>query len=503
MAMRMTGMVSGMDTESIVQDLVAARRKKVDDVTKKQTKHQWKQEAWKGLNTKLKNLQNKYLSNMRFTTAYNKKTTNVSNSNAVSVITGDNAVNGVQSLEIDKLAKTGYLTGDKLASDKEITAMSKITDLTGGNISGETSLELEIGGKKSNITINEDTTISDVLTQLQKKGLNASFDAKQQRLFVSSKESGDSNNFNIKAVADDANSAKALKALGLDTASGATKVDGQDAEIKLNGATFTSSNNVFEINGLTITAKETTAAGQSISLSTEMDTSGIYDMIKNFIKEYNSVINEIDKLYNADAAKGLEPLTNDEKDAMSETEIEEWEKKIKESVLRRDSDLSSVGSTLKNVMNSTIKIGGKEYGLYDFGINALGYFNAAENERNAFHIDGDEDDENTSGNTDKLKAMIASDPNTVITYFTKLSQDLYGKMSDMSKSVEGRRTFGSFYDDKKMQSDYDDYTTKIKDMEDKLNAYEDKWYKKFSKMETAMAKMQSNASAVSGLFGGN
>ena len=108
MAMRMTGMYSGMDTESIIQELVSAKRTKVDDVKKKQTKLEWKQDAWKDLNTKLKNLQSKYISNMRFASSYMKKTTAVSNSSAVSVITGENAVNGVQSLEVKQLAKTGY-----------------------------------------------------------------------------------------------------------------------------------------------------------------------------------------------------------------------------------------------------------------------------------------------------------------------------------------------------------------------------------------------------------
>ena len=72
----------------------------------------------------------------------------------------------------------------------------------------------------------------------------------------------------------------------------------------------------------------------------------------------------------------------------------------------------------------------------------------------------------------------------------------------MSKSVNGYRSYGNFYDDKKMQSDYDDYTSKIKDLEDKLTAYEDKLYAKFSKMETAMAKMQSSQNAVAGLLRG-
>jgi flagellar hook-associated protein 2 len=140
--------------------------------------------------------------------------------------------------------------------------------------------------------------------------------------------------------------------------------------------------------------------------------------------------------------------------------------------------------------------------LSDFGIATLGYFTAADNEKNAYHIDGDEDDSDTSGNTDKLKSMIASDSSTVISFFTQLSQNLYTKMSDLSKSVDGYRSYGSFYDDKKMSSDYSDYTTKISEMEDKLNDYEDKLYSKYSSMETALAKLQSNSSAVTALLGG-
>ncbi len=98
--------------------------------------------------------------------------------------------------------------------------------------------------------------------------------------------------------------------------------------------------------------------------------------------------------------------------------------------------------------------------------------------------------------------MIASDPDKVISFFTKLSQNLYTTMNENSKSIEGYRSFGSFYDDKKMKSDYDSYKTKIKDLEKKLTEYEDKWYAKFAAMETAMAKMQNNASAVTSLLGG-
>ncbi len=503
MPMRLSGLMSGMDTESIIQQLVEARSTKVKTAKKEQTKLEWKTDAWKELNTKLKNLQSKYLANMRFTSAYSKKVTKVSNSSAVSVITGENAVNGVQSLEVNELAKTAYLTGGKVSAENGdgVTALTKLSELSGFNGSGK--IQLSTGGQTVDIDITEDTTISDVLTRLKDAGLNASFDAKQQRFFVSSKESGAANNFEIKGM--DEGGKAALSAMGLEVGgldNGATMIQGKDAKITLNGATFESSTNVFEINGLTYTALSETKPGESVTITTEQDVDGIYDMVKNFLKEYNSLVNEMDKLYNAESAKGYEPLTDEEKEAMSDSEVEKYEQKIKDALLRGDENLSSVNSALQEVMSAGVEVNGKTMYLFNFGINTLSYLEAPDNEKHAYHIDGDPDDGNTSGNADVLKGMIASDPDTVISFFSQLSKNLYDKMTDMSKSVNGYRSFGNFYDDKKMKSDYDDYTSKIKELEQKLNDYEDKWYKKFAAMESAMAKMQQGASAVTSLLGG-
>lgn len=502
MPMRLSGLMSGMDTESIISQLVEVRKVKVDKAKKSQKSINYKQEAWKGLNTKLQNLQNKFISNMRFTSSFMKKATKVSNPNAVSVITGENAVNGVQSLRVDSLAKTAYLTGAKLGEDTSYTALSTMENL-GVEFDEEGKGVLTVANKTNSldIEITKDTTISDVLDKLKEFGLNASFDEKNQRLFISAKESGANNDFTISG------SSSVIDKLGLNTevgqedGSGATKVAGKDAVIYLNDAKFTNSNNVFNINGLTFTALSETKAGEEVTITTQDDTDGIYDMIKNFVKEYNSVINEMDKLYNAADSK-LEPLTDEEKDAMSDREVEDWEKKINDSILRRDENLGDIASALKSIMSAGVEVGGEKLYLSDFGINTLSYFSSADNEKNAYHIDGDSDDSSTAGNADVLKGLIASDPNKVISFFTGLSQNLYSKMSDMSKSVDGKRTFGTFYDDKKMKADYTEYNSKIKELEAKLNAYEDSWYKKFSKMETAMAKMQSNTSAVTAMLGG-
>ena len=651
--MRLSGLISGMDTESIIQELVSAKQTKVDNTKKAQTKHEWKQDAWKSLNTKLKNLQSKYVANLRFSSSYMKKTTKVSNNSAVSVITGEDAVNGVQELSVKQLAKTAYLTGGKVqagAEGKKWDALTKISDVMGADFKAG-DITFTTGGKTVDIEVTEDTTISDFLSKIKASGLNANFDAGQQRFFISAKQSGADSNFSM--TADNVGGAKILAALGLQvslkddpdslkqyqeyasyynendkdatiagmrslidgdiatqtqnyldryknlvelkkeaedkitelkkdsdkneaaikaqeeslaayekemkditdsyiditTATGddgevtytatakedfkknveesyyekaayasevlkkynagtdvegyATKIEGRDARIVLNGAEFTSANNTFAVNGLTFTALAETKADEVVTVTTQDDTDGIYNMLKDFLKEYNSIINEVDKLYNADSAKGYEPLTDDEKDAMSESEAEKYETKIKDALLRRDSSLSSIRSGFVEVMSKGIEVNGKKMYLSSFGINTLSYFTAGDNEKNMYHIDGDPDDASTSGNADKLKSMIASDPDTVVSFFTQLSKNLYSKMNDLSKPVEGYRSFGSFYDDKKMKTDYDDYKTKISDLEEKLADYEDKWYKKFSSMETALAKLQSSTSAVTSLLGGS
>ena len=287
------------------------------------------------------------------------------------------------------------------------------------------------------------------------------------------------------------------------TNSGAKKIDGCDSEIKLNGITYTSSLNTYSINGLSITAMQATGDGDTnaITVTTATDTQAIYDKIKSFLTQYNSLINEMTSLYNADTAKGYEPLTDDEKSAMSDSEVEKWEEKIKSSLLRRDDSLESVMNLMTNAMSQPVTIDGKKYYLSSFGIKTLGFLNAPENQQNAYHIDGDEDDTATTGNEDKLMAMINSDPDTVVSFMQQLTTNLYDAIGTKMKSSTLSSIY-KVYNDKEMASEYSDYTTTIKKWEQKLRDQEDAYYKKFSAMETALSKLQSQTSSLSNLFGG-
>lgn len=310
-------------------------------------------------------------------------------------------------------------------------------------------------------------------------------------------------------IVNDANADKtsdeyknALQLIGDNSGSGtgAVRIQGQDAIVELNGATFTSASNNFQINGLTITANQLTGADEEISITTNTDTQGIYDMIKGFFTEYNTLIKEMDSLYNADSAKGYEPLTDDEKEAMTDKEIEKWEEKIKKALLRRDDTLQSVSDSIKNAFQKSYEINGKKYSLSSFGIKTGGYFTSGDNEKSIFHIDGDSKDSTSSGNTDKLMAAIASDPDTVCEFFNKLADGVYAELSNKMKGTTLSSAY-TVYNDKSMKNEYNEYTKTIKSWEEKIESYEEKYRKQFTAMEKALATLNSNSSSLTGLLG--
>lgn len=281
-----------------------------------------------------------------------------------------------------------------------------------------------------------------------------------------------------------------------------TKVSGEDAVIKVDGVTYTSSTDTLTVNGMTITALEET--DKDVTISTKTDTEGVYNMIKDFITAYSDLMNEMDALYNAESSKGYDPLLTEEKEALSESEIEEWEKKIKDSLLRRDSTLSDVSAALRMDMMMTMNIGGKTMSLADFGIETQSYFKAKDNERNAYHILGNKDDPlswQPEEGKPSLDGMIETDPEAVMEFFVGLTNKLHDTIADKMSPTKMSSAL-TVYNDKKMKEDYDDYTKKIKEQEEKLNDYMDKWYAKFSAMEVALSKLESKNSSLSSLFGG-
>lgn len=498
---RLTGMNSGLDTDAMVKELVSAYEKKGQKTKNAKTKHEWKTDIWSGLNKKIKAFNSKVKS-LQFSSNYNLKKTTSSDENKVSVVAKENAVKGTQSITVDNLAKTAYVTSAKLQAvdangnptGGKITADSKLSEL-GMKSSPHTVTVTRKNGEKIDIDAGSETTVGEFVNKLKSFGLDASFDENNGRFFISAKESGEANDFTF--TSDHPN---VLKKLGLSAEAGASVIAGEDAKITLNGAEFTSSTNSFDINGLAINVKGLTEPGNQITLTTDTDADAIYKNIKSVVSEYSKLINELSKLYNADSARKFNPLTDEEKDAMTDDEVEKWETKIKDSLLRRDGNISSVMNAMKSATMATYEVGGKKMTLSDFGIGTLGYFSSEDNEKSALHISGDADDESVSGETNKLKAAIAADSDAVADFFSQLMTNLSDQFNKLSTSTTNR-SYGNFYDDKKIKSDMTAYEKKVADFETYLADIEDKYYKQFTKMEKAMAKLNSTQTQLGNYFG--
>lgn len=545
MPIRVSGLVSGLDTESLVKELVSAYSTKKDSYVKKQTKMEWTMDAWSTVNSKTYSFYSSTLSNARFSSDYNVKKASSSNEKVATVSTSNNAVNGTQTLSVKQLAATGYMTGSRIAAtdNSKLTGKSTLAEI------GMTGDSGKIAVGDTEIELTSDMTMNDFISKLKDAGVNANFDEDSQRIFINAKKSGVAGEFSI--VAKDESGLSAITNLGLfssvDTqgnetadmkeyrklaaegdsfaadvisrveggtlanSAGSARISAQDAKIVLNGAEFTGSNNSFSINGLNINISAVTEtkdedgnviSDDPIQITTSTDTQGIYDKIKSFLKGYNELVSYLDGLYYADAASGYEPLTDDEKEKLTDKQIEDWEKKVKDGLLHRDSNLSAVSYALRGAFSkTTLTVGDKTYSISDFGIGTGEFAATKDKDRGVYHINGDKDDPLTSSKADKLMEAISKDPEAVTEFFQKLANNMYDALSDKMKSSSVRSAF-TIYNDKQMSSQYSDYTDKVKSWEDKLKDYEDYYYKKFSQMEKALSELQQKTSALQGLLGG-
>lgn len=699
MPIRMTGMVSGLDTEAIINSLVEAQKAKNKKTTDKKTKLEWTQEKWKDLNTKIYSLYTGTLSKMRLQSSYGTKKVTCSNSDKVQVKGNSTAPLGEQSLTISKVAKSGYMTGAQITTESggAVTSSTKMSEL---GIEDGTTLTIKAGSESKEITLNSDTKVSDLVKEMKEVGVNVNFDANQKRFYISAKKSGVDNDFALtvsdskgtealkklglvsdslsaeekaayKPWADAANAATdddifanimnddtlkayyksqvskrtesyqkivttlesdittlnsekdnlqteldALNAINLDDADAyeefqkkhasemaaveeeynalppdeqaattldemkrtkadqllaqdianktteiqekqdaidgkqgeiddinntkltgtdgnegvaeeikqevikkaklskdildagtvagsgytgklATKIDGEDAEFVLNNVKYTSSTNETTINGVTLTLTGTTAPDETITFTVTNDTEGVYNMVKDFVKQYNEVLAEMNKLYYADSARGYDPLSDDERDAMSDTEIEKWETKIKDSLLRRDSTLGSLTSAMRSSLLTSVEVKGKKYSLSSFGICTSSDYS----EKGKLHIKGDSEDDTYASETNKLKDALEKDPDTVMEVMTGIMGELYGTLQEKMKKTKNMSSALTFYNDIYMKNQITALNKQIKKDEEKLTDLEDRYYKQFTAMEKALSEMQSQTSMFSSYFG--
>lgn len=522
MPIRMSGLVSGMDTESIIKELMNAQSQKKVKIENKITKHEWKTEKWKDLNKKLYDFYKGSLSKARLEGSFQtRKVSSADETKVKASASGSIAAYGTHKVRVEQLASAQFVTGGQLgevkdASGKKVT-VSGATKLSQLGISvsegEESTITIASGDKKINLDVTADTTVNDFLTACRDAGLTANYDTSQKRFFLTAEESGLDHAFSITSTTKGGAAGDALKKLGLAQVEYTKKDDGtieykydktnEDFSVKeaansivyLNGAKLVNNSNEISANGLNLELNAVTG-NDEISINVTKDTQGVYDMVKGFIKDYNELLKELNDAYYADSAYGYEPLTSEQREAMNDEDIEKWENKIKDSLLRRDGTVNSLISSMKMTMTASVDYNGKKYSLSSLGIMTTDY-----KEKGQLHINGDADDGATMGKDNDLMKAIEEDPDMVMTVVTTLAGKLYSTFGEKMSTTTNSSAL-TFYEDKKMKTDLDKYKKELSTMEDKLSAMEDRYYKQFTAMEKALSQLNSQSSSLTSLFGG-
>ncbi len=578
---RLSGLNSGLDTDSIVQNLMKVQQMKYDKIYQNKVKAEWKRDAYTEVNNLLRKFKDEYASflstknNMLSSATYKNFTVTASEAGVANVTANATAQAGSYTLEVSQLATGSKMTGAGVTASGtglttttvNNTALESIAGLTAGKIdSGE--IKFSINGKdftfqstdtlrKMMDTVNasdagvtmkytqlgdkltieskvmgaydpslteptkptydfvysgavalpdameepaEGTTQAekDAYTQYQQE-FKAYQDAHSAERTAYDKAHGELvKQYNIDKSAYDTNAQRSLNVtdtsgvLGKLGMNGATVQQGRDAHVKINGEDVVRSTNNFEVDGVTFALQRETTAPVNYTVARDVESS--VAAVKNLVTAYNSLI---DGLYGKVTEKknySYVPLTDDQKKDLKETEIALWEAKAKSGLLRRDSALDSLINTARRAFSDAVG----DYGT----LEKIGISSSVYKYQSASTIEIDEA---------KLRAALESDPDKVMKLFTNRVEKEDGTLDTQKSGLMYRLTsaFDSFTSTTKdvnlklLGETISKYESSMKTELNRLSTQQERYYKQFTAMETALAKMQSQSSSLTGMLSGS
>ncbi|NLB17673.1 MAG: flagellar filament capping protein FliD [Syntrophomonadaceae bacterium] len=410
MVMRLTGLASGMDIDQMVTDLMKANRMKVDAIFQKKQVLEWKRDDYRDINTKLLTLRNSAF-NMKLQSSFSSKTATSSNTNVLTATAGGSAVPSNYSITVHNLASgVSRSSTETLAPSYKGTGSERVINSLGEQfgLSGNVTFTLEgmVDGvaKEESFTFDTATAnINNVVKAINDAGIgiNASYDSGTERFFLMTSGSGSETKIHVKADAENflTDNLKLAVNVGADDSNAHM---GIDATIDFNDATgLKYASNQFTLNGINFDLKS--GGGQTVTVNVARDIDAAVDNIKAFVELYNSTIDGLNTKLTEKRHRDFPPLTDAQKEEMSEKEIEKWEEKARSGILSSDQLLSSAYNKLRSAAMSRVEV---EPGVFS-SLSAIGINTQIYTEKGKLHID-----------ETKLREALINDPDKVMSIFT-------------------------------------------------------------------------------------
>ncbi|XAZ37721.1 flagellar hook-associated protein 2 [Bacillus velezensis] len=502
MVTRITGLNSGLDVDSLVKKLMDAEKQPLNKLNQQKQTLEWKRDAYREMNTQIADMYSTTFNNMLMSTNWNKKTVTSSDS-SVSAAAVSAEQNISTSMSVQQLATpTTYKSSGAInfTSGQSQTLKFNVTN------PGETK------PTEVNVTIAATDTIDDVISKLNSSGLGVTALKEKisngtdyvDTIAFTSNKTGEG--FTL-AAGDDATKSFLKDQLGFDVDDATNELtanaEGKNAKFTFNGLEMTKTSNNFTINGIKYTLNSVTDSNKTVTINSTTDTDGIFNNIKDFVDKYNTLIKSANEKVTESKYRDYKPLTDEQREAMTDKQIEQWEAKAKSGLLRSDSTLQNGLAEMRLDLYSTVTIDGKKYQLADFGIETSDSY--TDQGKLVIKDEAKLKQKITENPALVAKLFNADSPDTAKTKnpeeqgIARRLKDTLNKMQTQISKQAG--TESSVSTSFAIGKSLNEIETNISNMKTKLDDIETRYYKKFSALDTALEKLNSQSSYLTSMLG--
>lgn len=485
-AMRVGGLASGIDTEEIVSQLMEAERAPLIKLEQDQQRISWKTDAFRDINTQLKELDD-IVNEMKYSKSYKSKSTSTSDDGAVTANANSSASEGTYNIKVDQLASGEIHAGNTGSIDSETFKANEGTY--------KFSMYDENGEKQTyQFDVEEDDNLNDVLKKINNAGegnVRASYDASSKRVIMETTRTGvynpgtDSDNYGGEIIFEDNFFEDTLKLTN--------RNDAQNAKFEYNGLETESKENNYTINNIHFTFNNVTDGNTRVTVTNNVDDA--YDNIKNFVDKYNEIIDTMNTSQREEKHRNFPPLTKEQEEEMTDREIEKWEEKAKSGILRGESSIRNGMLKMRQSTQAKVDTDGAYSLLSQIGITTTGDY------QDGGKLEIDEG---------KLKEALSNNADDVYELFVNSSEgegrgliNRFDDALDQTKSQIESKAGKSYQspDNYSLGREMKRLDTRVETFEKRMETIENRYWKQFTAMEKAISRMNQQADYMFSQFG--
>lgn len=542
---------SGIDVDSMVKVGMMTKQNQYDKMYKEEIKNEWMKSAYADLYSEVNTFNQSTLSNYKRSSTTSPMTATSTSEGVATATANADAANMSHTVTVSSVASNAYMQSTKAITRKNSSASStsiylkdllSSTEQEPSNYSTmsdsqklETALSFTISdgaSDNSNATTKEisftykdlfesNQTLNDLATKIKNSGVNiqASYDSVNDSFSLYQKTGGKANQINITVGSGSTDSEKRARTLlsslnlgivttaddGTQTLGSAidyetttsSSAEGKDGKATIDGKTYTTTGSKITVANVayTLAGKGTT------TVSVAQDTDKVVENVKQFVTDYNKMIDALNTKYYETQYSDYGVLTKSQESSMTQDQITKWNEKAKSGLLYHDSTVGKIISSMREALYTPVEsASGKYTTMMSLGITSS---------TDQGHITLDET---------KLKKALAAEPNCVREIFsnsgdvtnadgtTSTDYDQEGVMNRISDALyTNLKTLKSYAGDSSETADgstlgdlIENLKTKMSDFKTQMDAYQRALYDKYDAMESAIQQLSVQLGYITG-----